>query len=122
VSDRELWPLVEASCSREDPRGWYYALLDYGCYLKQVEVNPSRKSAHYTRQSTFAGSRRQKRAYLVREVLAQPGITSAELKSSLDDEERAAGRAGVDDDVFRSIIDDLVAEGFFSPDGEGYRA
>lgn len=30
VSDKTLEPLVLETCSKEDPRGWYYALLDYG--------------------------------------------------------------------------------------------
>ena len=45
---------------------WYYALLDYGAHLKTQVANPSRRSAHHTRQSAFEGSRRQKRAELVR--------------------------------------------------------
>ena len=44
VSDRRIEPLVEQTCSKEDPRGWYYALLDYGAYLKSVLPNPSRRS------------------------------------------------------------------------------
>ena len=75
VPDRELTPLVEATCplapegiaARTDgasgaerfavpqdagdtPRAWYYALLDYGAYLKKTLPNPSRRSAAYTRQ------------------------------------------------------------------------
>ena len=32
---------------------WYYALLDYGAQLKRNLPNPSRRSAHHTRQSRF---------------------------------------------------------------------
>ena len=60
VSDRRIEPLVEQTCSKEDPRGWYYALLDYGAYLKSVLPNPSRRSRHHVIQSKFEGSRRQK--------------------------------------------------------------
>ncbi|MVN47936.1 adenine glycosylase, partial [Eggerthella lenta] len=70
VSDRELAPLVASTCPEDDARAWYYALLDYGAHLKTLVANPSRRSAHYARQSAFEGSRRQKRAELVRVVLA----------------------------------------------------
>ena len=94
VPDRELTPLVEATCplapegiaartdetsgaerfavpqdAEDTPRAWYYALLDYGAYLKKTLPNPSRRSAAYTRQSRFEGSRRQKRAEVVRMLL-----------------------------------------------------
>ncbi len=122
VSDRELAPLVADTCPEEDPRGWYYALLDYGVHLKTLVANPSRRSAHYARQSAFEGSRRQKRAELVRAVLADPGIGSDELASRLDAFERAAGRDGVDAATFASIVDDLVSEGFFRREGDAFFA
>lgn len=113
VSDRQLAPLVAATCPEDDARAWYYALLDYGAHLKTLVANPSRRSAHYTRQSAFEGSRRQKRAELVRIVLAEPGIGADELTERLDAFERAAGRDGVDAATFDSIVGDLVTEGFF---------
>lgn len=113
VSDRQLAPLVAATCPEDDARAWYYALLDYGAHLKTLVANPSRRSAHYTRQSAFEGSRRQKRAELVRVVLAEPGIGADELAERLDVFERAAGRDGVDAATFDSIVGDLVTEGFF---------
>jgi len=69
VPDRELMPVVEASWDREDPRGWGYALMDYGAWLKKQVPNPSRRSRHHARQSSFEGSRRQKRARLLRAVM-----------------------------------------------------
>ena len=83
VSDRELAPLVASTCPEDDARAWYYALLDYGAHLKTLVANPSRRSAHYARQSAFEGSRRQKRAELVRVVLAEPGIGADELAERL---------------------------------------
>lgn len=40
VSDKELEPLVWRTCSREDPRGWYYALLDYGSLSEVDDAQP----------------------------------------------------------------------------------
>jgi A/G-specific adenine glycosylase len=122
VSDRQLFPLVERTCSVDDPRGWYYALLDYGCYLKQSVVNPSRKSAHYSRQSAFEGSRRQKRAFILREVLGRVNADRDDVKRTLDEAEAAAGRGEVDDALFDSIVADLAAEGFFRCEGSIFKA
>lgn len=125
VSDKQLEPLVRAACPKEDAppgrdvRAWYYALLDYGAHLKQVGVNPARRSSHYARQSAFEGSRRQKRAWIVRRVLAEPeGVAMRTVMQDLNREERSAGRDGLDADLFESIVGDLVREGFFAREGE----
>ena len=118
VSDAQLRPLVERTCPRDEPRRWYYALLDWGAHLKSVGVNASRRSAHYARQSAFEGSRRQKRAFVLREVLGTPGVEASVVHAALDATELAAGRQAVDDDLFESILCDLVAEGFFKREGD----
>lgn len=114
VSDARIAPLVEKTCSQDHPREWYYALLDYGAHLKSTIPNPSRKAAAYTRQSAFNGSQRQKRAFIVREVLASPGIDQEELFALLNDSEQAAGRPVVPREVFDDLLDALSQEGFFS--------
>ena len=114
VADRQLEPLVKRTCSINDPRGWYYALLDYGAHLKSIMPNPSRRSRHYTQQSKFEGSRRQKRAELVRVVLAQREVTFAELCEALNSFEKKHGRSELDTELVHSIVDDLVREGFFA--------
>ena len=119
VSDKQIEPLVERTCSLEDPRGWYYALLDYGAYLKSVLPNPSRRSRHHTQQSKFEGSRRQKRAELVRVVLAEREISFAQACAALSDFEHKHGRGEPDPESVRSIADDLVREGFFVQSGSG---
>ena len=118
VKDREIAPLVALTCPDEDVRGWYYALLDYGAHLKSTVANPSRRSAHYTRQSAFEGSRRQKRAEVVRVVLAAEGAVSLEeVHRLLNRFERERGRDDVDGELFFSIVADLAREGFFTVEG-----
>ena len=114
VSDKTLEPLVLETCSKEDPRGWYYALLDYGAYLKSIMPNPSRRSKHHSKQSAFEGSKRQKRAELVRIVLGAPGISTAEAKRALDEFEYEKGRGETDQALFDALVTDLSAEGFFT--------
>ena len=113
VTDKQIAALVERFCPDEDVRGWYYALLDYGAYLKKNFSNPSRRSKAYTRQSAFEGSRRQKRSWIVREVLACPeGVSVESLSMKLSETEMRAGRSEVGRELMESILSDLQSEGF----------
>uniref|UniRef100_A0A7C3IIY6 Adenine DNA glycosylase n=1 Tax=Gracilinema caldarium TaxID=215591 RepID=A0A7C3IIY6_9SPIR len=77
VPDSQLLPILEQTLDRQNPRLWYYALMDYGAQLKKITPNPSRRSAHYSRQSPFKGSLREARGFIVR-ALAEKGPTSLE--------------------------------------------
>lgn len=144
VSDKELTPIVEATCpaavctdeadeatvrlqlagrfadpqdARDTPRAWYYAMLDYGAYLKKTVPNPSRRAKAYTRQSKFEGSHRQKRAEAVRMLLeaqaqGMAGVTTGAVSMRLSEVELAAGRPSVDEALAASILEDLEREGF----------
>lgn len=70
VTDHELLPYIVASLDRKHPRRWYAALMDYGSYLKQTIPNPSRQSAHHTKQKKFKGSDREIRGAIVKAHLA----------------------------------------------------
>lgn len=137
VPDRELTPLVEAACpaapgvsepgpyaepedAADTPRSWYYALLDYGAELKRTIPNPSRRSSSYSRQSKFEGSRRQKRAEVVRMLLAagESGLALEEVTRGLSAFEVRAGRGVVNGELAQSILSDLVREGFCLYDGQ----
>ena len=80
VSDNLLLPLIARTLDRRRPRQWYYALMDYGAALASHAANPNRRSAHYTRQSPFAGSARQLRGCLIRVLTAHGGLTLRELQ------------------------------------------
>lgn len=144
VSDKELTPIVETTCpaavctdeadeatvrlqlagrfadpqdARDTPRAWYYAMLDYGAYLKKTVPNPSRRAKAYTRQSKFEGSRRQKRAEAVRMLLeaqaqGMAGVTTGAVSMRLSEVELVAGRPSVDEALAASILEDLEREGF----------
>lgn len=123
VSDKVLLPLVEAAAfhpaAAADPRRWYYGLLDYGAHLKATVPNPSRRSAGHSRQSAFEGSRRQKRAWITRRVLAAPeGVSRAVVLTDLNTAEAAAGRPEVEPPLFDSVVADLLAEGFFREEND----
>ena len=77
VSDSELEALVRAALeTRRSPREWYFALMDYGAHLKKTVGNLNRASAHYARQSRFAGSEREARGRTLKLLLA--GARSAD--------------------------------------------
>ncbi len=144
VPDRELIPLIEATCpaapsaggdggdpapfacpqdAADTPRAWYYALLDYGAHLKKSLPNPSRRSAGYVRQSSFEGSRRQKRAHIVRLLLAAddeeaPGLTLDAVVRGVDELERQAGRPPVDEALVLSILEALERDGLCTHHGQ----
>ncbi len=117
VSDKTIAPLVREACPDENPRGWYYALLDYGAHLKQTVTNPSRRSKEYAKQSKFEGSRRQKRAEITRLVLACPGVSVDEVLADLNAFEAAGGREPLDPAYFHDLVHDLQKDGFFAIEG-----
>lgn len=127
VPDSELIPLVELTCPRSTtgvsdaavgeltPRSWYYALLDYGAYLKKTIPNPSRRSKSHVRQTRFEGSHRQKRAELLRVLLAHKDEGGAEfemLHQELCQIEVNAGRETLDEQVTLGLLEELAKEGF----------
>jgi A/G-specific adenine glycosylase len=103
VSDRDILPLIERTLDPQDPRAWYFALMDYGAMLGTAErVNPNRRSAHYVRQSKFGGSDREIRGKILRLVLAQKAIRVDELVGVIPQPK----------DRVMKIVDALSREGF----------
>jgi A/G-specific adenine glycosylase len=78
VDDKELVPYIQSSLDIEHPREWYWALMDYGSYLKAIVPNPGRRSKHHVKQSAFEGSRRQLRAQILR-LLLEGAKTEAQI-------------------------------------------
>ncbi|MBQ9494684.1 MAG: A/G-specific adenine glycosylase [Treponema sp.] len=79
INDAKIMPLVAQTLERENPRVWYYALMDYGAELKKRVKNPSRKSTHYMRQSKFSGSLRQARGAIMRQLAKKGGATLLQI-------------------------------------------
>ena len=87
VHDNQIMPLVQESLDHDNPREWYYALMDYGVMLKKSIPNPSRKSKHHTKQSKFEGSDRQIRGMILRELTDHSFLNVDDLISQLQKEE-----------------------------------
>lgn len=83
VPDAAILPLVEATMPAEGAREWFWALMDYGTHLKAALPNPSRRSAHHTRQSRFEGSNRQLRGRLLAALTGHDGLTADALAGAV---------------------------------------
>src|SRR3989344_1832633 len=86
VPDVRILPLITATVSKQNPREWYYALMDYGAMLglKKGMANPNRRSKNYTVQSHFEGSNRQLRGRILAALLADPSHTLPLLAQQLN--------------------------------------
>lgn len=111
VKDSEIMPLVEVTLDEKNPRDWYYALMDYGVMLKQTHCNPSRKSAHHTRQSRFEGSDRQIRGKILKHLLQKPLSRKEEISQALQ----------ADPKRLEMILESLEKEGFIARKETKYR-
>jgi len=83
IPDRELMSLIEKYSDTSNPRQWYNALMDYGAYLKETTINPSRRSLHYTKQSTFKGSVRQIRGAIIKMYVQNPKLSKRTIMNAL---------------------------------------
>jgi A/G-specific adenine glycosylase len=87
VSDRELKEIVTETLDTEHPRQWYWALMDYGAYLKKQGVGRIDKSSHYKKQAPLKGSLREVRGLILKK-LAAGDQKPEELRSLLPRDER----------------------------------
>jgi A/G-specific adenine glycosylase len=110
VSDIQVLSLIEATLPRRNPREWFWAVMDYGSHLKKTIPNPSRKSKHYIKQSTFAGSVRQMRGQILKILTSTGPQTRKKLASAISKKDQAR---------FEKALDLLTADGFIiiSPKG-----
>lgn len=106
VPDKEVLALVEQTLDADHPREWYWALMDYGTYLKQTIGNNIAQSKHYTKQSVFEGSRRQLRGKILKALLDRPH-SETELAAALPDERLAAVLLELQQEHFVVVQDDL---------------
>ena len=110
VHDKELFPIIEQTIDKKNPREWYWALMDYGTFLKATYGNVSRKSSHYKKQSAFKGSFRQKRAKVLKMLMKTP-LTFEELKEVTE----------FSPELIHEIVEALGTDKLIIFEGEVYR-
>lgn len=84
ISDKAIFPLVEETLDTQNPRVWFYALMDYGSMLRKYIENPNRRSAQYQKQSPFKHSDRKIRGEVLRMLIRKLHISENEVYA-LDD-------------------------------------
>lgn len=109
VNDKAITALL-ADClkQQENPREFYWALMDYGTHLKTTKQNYSRQSAHYKRQTPFHGSQRQLRGSILRALQEKP-LTKTELMEQFNDMR------------LKTVLKQLVMEGLVQEKNHTYR-
>jgi A/G-specific adenine glycosylase len=127
VHDRELYPLVEETLDREDPRRFYYALMDYGDMLRRRFGAKNDRSVHYRKQPPFAGSDRQVRGEILRLLLERPGRAPEEIRRrveatlALPESDRKKAGEPVGNGRLDRILRSLREEGLIVREGGRYR-
>lgn len=117
VPDSAVLPLVAKTLDHARPREWFWALLDYGTYLKASTPNPSRRSRHHTRQSRFEGSNRQLRGRLLAELTSRAGSAGFAGASVAELSDAVGFMPGQVADA----LETLQSEGFVSSSSQGWR-
>ncbi|MFA7694811.1 MAG: A/G-specific adenine glycosylase [Methanoregula sp.] len=111
VTDAEILSLVERALDRENPRAWYWALMDLGTELKKSVSNPNRKSTGYTKQAPFEGSDRKIRGQILKFLIG----------NSPSREKTIVLWVHEDPIRVRRILAALEKEGFLLKDQKGFR-
>jgi len=110
VTDKELLTFVDSTMDAEHPRQWFWALMDYGSYLKSSHGALLNQSRHYKKQSPLKGSVREVRGQIIRELMKR-SMSESELREAVNADERfESALAGL-------INDQLVQHGA----GSNYR-
>lgn len=107
VSDAQLKHVVEQTLDTENPRQFYWALMDYGTWLKKQGAGRIQQSKHYKKQSALKGSVREIRGQIIR-ALTTKNLAMEALQQAVDYDER-----------FASALAGLLADGLvMETDGE----
>lgn len=102
VKDTTIRQYLEQTIDREHPREWYWALMDYGSFLKRQGSAALSKSKHYKKQPPLKGSIREVRGFILKALAATPGHTMSLAALEAD---------APHDDRFKKALDGLVADG-----------
>ena len=88
VSDNEIHELVEATMDHEHPREWFWALMDYGTWLKSQGAGKLDASKHYRKQSPLRGSIREVRGKIIAALARVDELTLAALADAVGADQR----------------------------------
>jgi A/G-specific adenine glycosylase len=110
ITDADLLPVIDRMLDRDNPRIWYWALMDLGTELKRSVPNPNRKSSAFVKQAPFAGSDRRIRGIILKVLLKQKTAGKEEIIHHVLEEPQRVLR----------LLAALEREGFIRKNGELY--
>jgi A/G-specific adenine glycosylase len=99
VTDKQLYDVVEKTLDHEHPREFYWAIMDYGTWLKKNGAGRISQSLHYKKQSPLKGSVREVRGQIIK-ALATEDKTLAQLNDYFNG-----------DDRFETALSGLIRDG-----------
>ncbi len=79
VDDKQLAELVASTLDKEHPREFYWALMDYGSWLKRQGAARLTQSKHYKKQAPLKGSVREVRGQIIR-LLTESDMTERDVE------------------------------------------
>lgn len=106
VDDKRIRDALARTLDTEHPREWYWALMDYGSYLKRQGAGANNRSKHYKKQSPLKGSVREVRGQILKE-LTKGSVTEAKLRKTV-----------VADERFNIALNGLRSDGLVTLTGE----
>jgi len=110
IKDNEILKIVQKTMDFNNPREWYYALMDYGVMLKKTHPELNKRSAHYRKQSKFEGSTRELRGRILKMLLEEQPLSEEKIVDKLQKKSERTNK----------ILEGLVKEGFIEKKGELY--
>lgn len=111
VTDKEIFPLIERTLLRENPREWYYALMDYGAMLKRQIPSINKRRQPSKIPSQFKGSNRQIRGKIIKILIDKIEIGEEDLIRSLS----------ISKERLSKILEQLSNEGFLEVEAKKVR-
>ena len=85
VNDDAIRCVVAAILPKKQVREWYWALMDYGSYLKSQKRSHLHRAASHKPQKPFSGSPRQLRGHVLRHLAQNGPVEYDEVMAVLDD-------------------------------------
>lgn len=110
LDDKVLLSIIQKTLDSQHPREWYWALMDYGSYLKSTGIKIHRNSKQYKKQSTFVGSIREVRGAIIK-ILTKGALTKNMLQKGIL----------FDDARFEIALEQLVAEKLLEKKSQKYQ-
>ena len=107
VDDGQILQKLDGTVATDKPREFYWALMDYGSWLKAQGVANIAQSRHYKKQSPLEGSVRQMRGMIVKRLSGVDILTIQQLSEQFGHDNR-----------YKPALSALVSEKMISVDGD----